>query len=227
VTNGEAPAGWGPAAGQPTTTLLLRHGETAMSTERRFAGRGDVPLTKEGCQQARQAARAIGRGAIDLIVSSPLQRARRTAEQVAETTGAAVAVDDALIEADFGAWEGLTFAEVAERWPDELATWMANPDATPPGGESFAVVARRVLAGLDRYLNEHNHQRLLLVSHVTPIKTLICRALLAPPAALFRMNIDVTSLSLIDWYDDGPALVRSINDTSHVRRHVGRLAKRK
>ena len=85
------------------------------------------------------------------IVTSPLQRARRTAEAVAEATGAPLVVDEDLVEADFGAWEGLTFAEAGKQWPDELAAWMASPDATPPDGESFAMVALRVLAGLDRH----------------------------------------------------------------------------
>jgi broad specificity phosphatase PhoE len=212
------PRGWGPASGPPTTTLLLRHGQTALSLERRFAGRGDVALSKEGLKQVRQAARFLARGGVQVIVSSPLQRARQTADAAAKLTGAPVVTDDSLAEADFGSWEGLTFAEVQQRWPDELSAWMTNPDVSPPGGESFAAVARRVLAGLDLRLKEHRHETMLFVSHVTPIKTLICRALLAPPAALFRMNIDVTSVSHVDWFDDGPALVRSINDTAYLKR---------
>jgi broad specificity phosphatase PhoE len=74
-----------------------------------------------------------------------------------------------------------------------------------------------VLAALDRLLAAHRYQTLLLVSHVTPIKTLACRALLAPPAALFRIHLDVASLTEIDWFADGPVLVRSLNDTAHLR----------
>lgn len=210
--------GWGPALGRPTTTLLLRHGQTAMSTERRFAGRDDIPLTKEGVRQARAAARRLARSGVEVIVSSPLQRARRTAEAVAEATGAPLEIDNDLAEADFGAWEGLTFAEAGEKWPDELAAWMASPDAAAPGGESFAMVALRVLAALDRLLSAHRHQTTVVVSHVTPIKTLVCRALLAPPEAMFRINLDVASLSQIDCFDNGAALVRSLNDTAHLQR---------
>jgi ribonuclease H / adenosylcobalamin/alpha-ribazole phosphatase len=211
-------AGWGPALGRPTTTLLLRHGQTALSAERRFAGRDDIPLTKDGVRQAAAAARRLARLGIDAIVTSPLQRARRTAEAVAEATGAALEVDNDLAEADFGAWEGMTFAEAGGRWPDELAAWMASPDATPPGGESFAMVALRVLAALDRLLQAHRHRSVVVVSHVTPIKTLVCRALLAPPDAMFRINLDVASLSRIDCFDNGAALVRSLNDTAHLQR---------
>ena len=214
----ESGRGWGPGRGHATTTLLLRHGQTPLSAERRFAGRGDVPLTDTGKQQAAAAAaRLAARGGIDMIVSSPLRRARRTAEAVAEATGAPVIVDDDLVEADFGKWEGLSFAEASAQSPDEMTAWLASADAAPPGGESFAAAARRVLGALDRLLAAHPDRTLVLVSHVTPIKTLLCRALLAPPAALFRIHLDVASLSEVDWFADGPALVRSMNDTAHLR----------
>ncbi len=88
---------------------------------------------------------------------------------------------------------------------------------SPRPAEGFAVV-RRVSAALGRLLAEHPRRTLLLVSHVTPIKTLACRAMLAPPAALFRIQLDVASLCEIDWFADGPAMVRSLNDTAHLRR---------
>jgi ribonuclease H / adenosylcobalamin/alpha-ribazole phosphatase len=211
-------ASWGSVQGHATSTLLLRHGATALSGERRFSGREDVPLTKEGAKQASLVARrlAAGRGT-DVVITSPLQRARRTAEAVAAATGAALTVDNDLIEGDFGAWQGLTFAEAGERWPDEMKAWLASPDARPPDGESFAMVALRVLAAQDRLLEEHRHKRVVVVSHVTPIKTLICRALLAPPEAMFRMNLDVAALTRIDCFDNGSALLRSFNDTAHLR----------
>ncbi len=211
--------GWRPPEGRATTTLLLRHGETALSAERRFAGRGDIPLTEEGLRQAAAAAeRLAARGGIDVIVTSPLQRARQTAEAVARATGAPLQAEDGLAEIDFGKWEGLTFAEASERWPDELSSWMGNVDAAPPGGESFAAAIHRVNAALDRLLAEHPFRTLLLVSHVSPIKIAACRAMLAPPATLFRIYLDVASLCEIAWFADGPAVVRSLNDTAHLSR---------
>ncbi len=215
---GRSAPGWLPDRGKATTTLLLRHGETAMSAQRRFAGRSDAPLTETGRRQAAAAAaRLAARGGIDMIVTSPLQRARRTAEAVAEATGAPVTVDDGLVETDFGEWEGLTFAEVSQRWPEELTAWLASAEVAPPGGESLATVARRVLGSLDRLLAAHGPGTLLLVSHVTPIKTLACRAMLAPPATMFRLHLDVGALCEVQWFADGPALVRSLNDTGHLR----------
>ena len=168
-------------------------------------------------RQAAAAAERLAARGIDMIVTSPLQRARRTAEAVAAVTGAPLAVDEGLVEADFGKWEGLTFGAAALRWPEEMSAWLASTDVAPPGGESLANAGKRVLATLDRLLAAHQRKTLLLVSHVTPIKTVACRALLAPPAALFRIHLDVASLTEIDWFADGPVLLRSLNDTSHLR----------
>jgi probable phosphoglycerate mutase len=210
---------WISAQGEPTATLLLRHGQTPMSVQKRYAGlspKTDAPLTDTGVRQAAAAAKRLASAGIDAIVASPLQRTVRTAEEVAAVTGVPVLTDEGFRETDFGAWEGLTFAEVRERWPSELATWLADPSVAPPGGESFDQVSERVTAALHRILAERAHQTVLIVSHVTPIKTLVAAALLAPPAALYRMHLDVAALCEIDWYADGPAVLRSFNDTAHL-----------
>jgi probable phosphoglycerate mutase len=190
-----------------------------MSVQKRYAGlspKTDAPLTDTGIRQAVAAAKRLASAGIDAIVASPLQRTVRTAEEVAAVTGAAVLTDEGFRETDFGAWDGLTFAEVRERWPSELTTWLADPSVAPPDGESFDQVSERVTAALHRILAERAHQTVLVVSHVTPIKTLVVAALLAPPAALYRMHLDVAALCEIDWYADGPAVLRSFNDTAHL-----------
>jgi ribonuclease H / adenosylcobalamin/alpha-ribazole phosphatase len=213
-----AGTGWRPAGGRPTTTLLLRHGQTALSVERRFAGRGDIPLTDLGLEQAAMAAAALAeRGGIAAVITSPLGRAVQTAQAVAQQTGAPLSVEEDFAETDFGSWEGLTFAEVMTRWPDEMNAWRADAQVAPPGGESFAAVAERVDGALDRVLGAHQGQTVVIVSHVTPIKTIACRALLAPMAALFRMYLDVAALTDVAWFADGQAVVRSLNDTAHLR----------
>ena len=207
---------WQAAQGEPTVTLLLRHGQTPMSVQKRYAGRSDVPLTDVGVQQAAAAAKRLASAGLDVIVTSPLLRTVRTAQEVAAVTGAPVVTDEGFRETDFGDWEGLTFAEVRERWPDEVTAWLADPDVAPPGGESFTEVNARVTAALHRVLDARAGQTVLIVSHVTPIKTLVVAALLAPPATLYRMHLDVAALSEIDWYADGPAVLRSFNDTGHL-----------
>jgi ribonuclease H / adenosylcobalamin/alpha-ribazole phosphatase len=187
-----------------------------MSVQKRYAGRSDVPLTEVGVDQAAAAAKRLAPAGIDVIVTSPLLRATQTAQEVAEVTGAPVVTDEGFRETDFGAWEGLTFAEVRQRWPAEMTAWLADPAVPPPGGESFAEVSARVTEARQRVLAGHQQQTILIVSHVTPIKTLVAAALLAPPAALYRMHLDVAALCEIDWYADGPAVLRSFNDTGHL-----------
>jgi broad specificity phosphatase PhoE len=200
------------------TTLLLRHGETPLSPEHRFAGRGDIPLTGNGLAQARAAAaRLAARGDVAAVITSPLRRARLTAEAVAEATGAPLTVDPAWAEADFGEWEGLSLAEAARRWPGEVAAWRTGTAAAPPGGESTETVAERVLPGLGPLVSAHAGRTVVIVSHVNPIKILLVHALAAPLGAVRRMWLDVAALCEVMWYPDGTATVRTMNDTAHLR----------
>ncbi|MCC3773173.1 histidine phosphatase family protein, partial [Streptomyces sp. UNOC14_S4] len=221
-----APVGWAVPAdlGAPTTFVLLRHGETALTPQKRFSGSGggngaDPGLSPAGHRQAEAVAAALAaRGTIQEIVSSPLRRCRETAAAVAARLGLEAHVEDGLRETDFGAWEGLTFAEVKERWPADLDAWLASSKAAPTGGgESFATVARRVAQTRDRLLARHAGRTVLLVTHVTPVKTLVRLALGAPPESLFRMELSAASVSAVAYYADGNASVRLLNDTSHLR----------
>ncbi|MFK0212563.1 bifunctional RNase H/acid phosphatase [Streptomyces sp. NPDC090298] len=214
--------GWtGPDMGAPATFVLLRHGETALTPEKRFSGSGgsDPELSAAGLRQAEAVAEALAaRGTIQEIVSSPLTRCRQTAGAVAARLGLDVRVEQGLRETDFGAWEGLTFGEVRERHPEDLDAWLASPKAAPTGGgESFATVARRVAATRDRLTAAYAGRTVLLVTHVTPIKTLVRLALGAPPESLFRMELSAASISAVAYYADGNASVRLLNDTSHLR----------
>ncbi|MEO3842180.1 bifunctional RNase H/acid phosphatase [Streptomyces sp. B22F1] len=213
--------GWGTDLGAPTTFLLLRHGETALTPQKRFSGTGggDPALSATGRGQAAAAAGLLAaRGTVRAVVSSPLRRCRETAEAAAVRLGLEIRVEDGLREADFGAWEGLTFAEVRERHPDDLAAWLRSTKAAPSGGgESFAEVSRRVAVARDKLLARYAGRTVLLVSHVTPIKTLVRLALGAPPESLYRMELSPAGVSEVAYYADGHASVRLLNDTSHLR----------
>ncbi len=209
-------SGWAAPSGLPTTTLLLRHGETPLSAERRFAGVGEIPLTETGVMQARAAAKALAGRPIDAIVCSPLNRTRQTAQEVADVLGLPVRTEEGFRETDFGDWEGYSFAEVRERWPAELDAWLADPSVAPPHGESFTETARRVQTARDKLLVRCRRQTVLVVSHVTPIKMLVRAALEAPPSSLYRMFLEVSSFSEIAWYSDGPAVLKLFNDTHHL-----------
>lgn len=220
---GAPQTGWGsaPDLGAPATLVLLRHGETALTPEKRFSGSGgtDPELSATGRDQAARAAEHFAAlGTVQEIVSSPLRRCRETAAAVADRLGLDVRIDEELRETDFGAWEGLTFGEVRERYGDDLTAWLASPDTAPTGGgESFAEVAERVAAARDRIVARYAGRTVLLVTHVTPIKTLVRLALGAPPEALFRMELSAASISTVAHYADGNASVRLLNDTSHLR----------
>ncbi|MFJ3910128.1 bifunctional RNase H/acid phosphatase [Streptomyces vinaceus] len=216
-----ATPGWGPDMGTPATFVLLRHGETALTPQKRFSGSGgtDPELSEAGRRQASAVAEALAaRGTVQTIVSSPLRRCRETAQAVADRLGLAVTIEEGLREVDFGAWEGLTFAEVRERFPDDLQAWLDSPKAAPTGGgESFTAATRRISATRDRLLAAHAGRTVLLVTHVTPVKILVRLALGAPPEALFKMELSAASLSAVAYYADGNASVRLLNDTSHLR----------
>ncbi|MYS54940.1 bifunctional RNase H/acid phosphatase, partial [Streptomyces sp. SID6013] len=217
-----ASPGWGPPdMGAPATFVLLRHGETPLTPQKRFSGSGgsDPSLSAVGREQAEKVAASLARrGTIEAIVASPLARTRETAGIVAARLGLEVAIEEGLRETDFGAWEGLTFGEVRERHPDDLDAWLASPDAEPTGGgESFAATGARIAATRDKLVAAYAGRTVLLVSHVTPIKTFLQLALGAPPESLFRMELSAASLSAVAYYADGGASVRLFNETSHLR----------
>jgi broad specificity phosphatase PhoE len=211
-----ASATWTGQTGAPTRLLLLRHGQTELSVHRRYSGRGDPELTALGhAQSAGAAARLAALPDVAAVLTSPLRRARQTAAAVAEATGAPLQVRDRLTETDFGAWEGLTFAEARERDPELHGRWLGAEDVAPPGGESFVDVGRRVLAELAEVVAAYPAATVVLVSHVTPIKMLLREALLGGPGILYRLHLDLASLSVVEFYPDGNASVRLVNDTGH------------
>lgn len=216
----EAPASatWTGAVGEPTRLILLRHGQTAMSVDRRYSGGGDVPLTELGLRQAQAAGKRLA--SMDLggvsVLTSPLQRTRRTAEAVVPETGSEVRVHEGLVETDFGAWEGLTFREAAEQYPDLHRSWLGDPAIEPPGGESLNAVYERVSTACTDILARHAGSTVVLVSHVTPIKALLRLGLGVGPSVFYRLHLDLASLSIVEFYPDGNASVRLINDTAHL-----------
>jgi ribonuclease H / adenosylcobalamin/alpha-ribazole phosphatase len=210
------PGTWSGATGDPTRLLLVRHGQTELSVQRRYSGRGNPPLTALGVRQAMAAATRLATMDFSTVVCSPLARARQTADAVAGLAGVPVIEVPGLIEADFGAWEGLTFAEAAARDPELHRAWLSDPSVAPPDGESFEEVSARIAAIRDDLLTRYAGSTIVVVSHVTPIKTLLRLALDAGPSVLFRLHLDLASLSTAEFYPDGHSSVRLVNDTSHL-----------
>ncbi|WP_084638125.1 histidine phosphatase family protein [Gordonia shandongensis] len=202
----------------PTRIVLLRHGQTPLSVDRRYSGHGDPALTDLGRRQAQRAAERIATGAfgsIDAVLSSPLTRTVETATAAASALSLDVETHGGLIETDFGAWEGLTFGDAARRDPDLHARWLSDIDVAAPGGESFAAVGDRVAAARADLVGRFAGRTVLAVSHVTPIKSMLRDALGVGPELLFRLHLDLASVSVVEFYPDGGAVVRLVNDTAH------------
>ncbi len=209
-----APRSWEPPTSVATRLILVRHGETELTAQKRYSGRGDPPLSERGQRQAEAVAARIGALGVDIapVLSSPLRRCTGTAAPL----GFPVTTDEDLIECDFGQWEGRTFAEVRERWPAELEKWLSSPAVAPPGGESFRAVAARVRRFVARIRATEPGRTVVVVSHVTPIKLLLRDALAAADEFLHRLYLDPAGISTLDLYPDGNVAVRTVNETAHL-----------
>ena len=221
------PRGWHPDIGEPTTLILVRHGETAHTKDKKFSGLGgdDPGLTKDGEAQVSATAEWLAPLAeeIDAVLTSPLRRTRETAAIIAGQLGKEVVVEEGLAEAAFGTWDGLTFTEVQEQHPDDLQAWLGGLDIAPTGGgESFATVDTRVRRTRDRLISAYPGRTVLAVSHVTPIKVLVRLALDAPLEALFRMELAPASVTVVSWYPDGQASMRMFNARPMESAFIGR-----
>ncbi len=206
--------------GTPVTTLMARHGASTYSLEKRFSGSGgvDVPLAPIGIEQAEALAQEVKiRGNVTHIVSSPILRTLQTAHIVAEATGLSVSENANFAECSFGDWDGLTFADVREKWPRELDEWLANSNVAPPGGESLSECRDRVNRGREQVIEEFPAQTILVVSHVLPIKLMTGIATGAPLESTFRMELPPCSLTSLVWFPDGNSSMFSFAEASHLR----------
>lgn len=182
--------------------LLVRHGETDSNRRGHLLGRADPPLTPTGWEQARTLATRLPRP--DVVVSSPLLRARQTAA----VFGGEVRVDERWIELDYGEFDGVPLRDVpADVWRE----WRANPTFAPPGGESLTTLGARVRAACAEMVDELQHHDVVVVSHVSPIKAAIAWALDTGDELSWRLFVQVGSITRISVDDYGPTL-RSFNE---------------
>ncbi|KJS61363.1 histidine phosphatase family protein [Streptomyces rubellomurinus] len=158
--------------------VFWRHGQTSWNLESRFQGTTDIELTEQGVEQARRAARLLSGLRPDLLISSDLQRARRTAAELAAVTGLDVQHHEGLRETYAGSWQGLTNAEIRARYPEEYAAWAAGEPVRRGGGELATEVADRsvpvVLEAVEKLPDDGT---LVVVSHGGTIRTMLGRLL--------------------------------------------------
>lgn len=204
----------------PTTRLfIIRHGETLANREYRFIGSRDDLLSDHGQTQAAQLAEALAVLPIAAVYSSPMLRTYYTALPVAERLGLAVQKFDPLRECSFGTWEGMSRAEILARSPEDAQyfyKWERDATLAPPGGESMVAMQQRVCSGVEQLAQAHPDQSIVLVSHVGPIKTLMCTALGVPISTSPRIFLDPATISVVDWRDIAHTTMRLFNSHAHL-----------
>jgi probable phosphoglycerate mutase len=186
--------------------IVVRHGRTAANAAGLLQGRVDHDLDPNGRAQAVAIARVLE--GVDRIVSSPLRRARATAEAF----GVDVTVDDRWIELDYGHWDELPIRDVAA---EDWRAWRADPAFVPPGGESLVALQERVAAACDELVEESTDHDVAVVTHVSPIKAAVSWALGTGPATTWRLNVAQASISRIRMGPNGPVLT-SFNEIAHL-----------
>lgn len=197
--------------------LLVRHGETEANRSRLALGREDVPLNERGRAQALAVARSVAGLPVAAVYSSPLGRALETARAIASALGLEVRLEPGLIEMDVGEMEGMSFAEMRQRYGDFLREWISERAAAlvMPGGESLDLVADRAWGTVLELEHRHPNDLVIAVTHNFVILTLLCRALDLPLAHFRRLRVALGARSLLE-IRGGEASVLQVNDTCHL-----------
>ncbi|WOP15034.1 histidine phosphatase family protein [Ottowia sp. SB7-C50] len=205
---------------QATRILAIRHGETAWNVGGRIQGHLDIPLNDTGRAQARRLARALaGRDAIDLIVSSDLARAFETARTVADATGAPLVANAALRERCFGDFQGQTYAEIADTWPDDAERWRRREPAwSPPGGqgESLLLFRERVTQAVQALAAENTGKHIALFTHGGVLDVLYRAATGLGLQDARTWQIGNTAVNRLLWTPDAGLSLVGWADTTHL-----------
>jgi alpha-ribazole phosphatase len=193
-----------------TTLYLIRHGATEGNHEKRYKGSIDVPISQEGLEQVAKAAGFIRTdlqgSELTAVYTSPLSRAVDSARIIAGPFGIEPVIDDNLKERHFGVWEGMTFAEIRKKYPDEFNKWADNPlEHSPVGGESTIEVADRIMPVVESIISRHDGEAFAIVGHGGINRIIICRLLGIPLEHMFRIEQDNAAVNIMKFYDGYPA----------------------
>lgn len=192
--------------------VLVRHGETDSNIERRFLGWTDMELNDRGLYQARCTGEKLKDEKFDGAYCSPLRRCMKTAQIINENHKLKISVAEDLKERNFGSWENLTHAEIKEKYPEEFAGLARDwKNHRAEGGESAFQTHQRVAGFADSLLTAHKEGKLLIVSHVGPLKAIITHLLQMEMEALWRFRIDNCGITRIEINNDGFAYLTMLN----------------
>nr|WP_321499798.1 histidine phosphatase family protein [uncultured Dethiosulfovibrio sp.] len=199
-----------------TTVILIRHGECDGNVKGMFRGQMDFPLNERGLRQAQEAGDAAKKLGIDAIYSSPLLRAKQTAQAVAEACGLSVANCPGVNNISLGSWEGRIKEEIAKEEPTLWNTWLNAPeDLAFPGMEPLTDVMARSRAALDDIVKAHQGGTVAVVSHRTTLKPLVASCLDIPKPWFWRLHFDTASLTTLLHDEKGYSLLH-FNGTDHL-----------
>ena len=199
-----------------TRLFLVRHGETEWNRSLRYQGHRDIPLSKEGRVQAEKLALRLAAERLDAAYASDLIRAIDTARIISARHGLEVKPVSEIKETNFGLWEGLTYREITEQFPEEMQGWRTNPrDTRIPGGETFSEVAERCQAGLKKIIEQNPGKNVLVAAHGGIIRIAVATALGMDLNDYWKIKQDNVSVNIIEYYSGGKAILCLLNDTCH------------
>lgn len=199
-----------------TKLILVRHGQTIWNKLGKYQGQADVELSDAGKRQAELLGDNFPIKHIDAVFSSPLIRARETAEAVAGKFNLPVVTCEAFREINFGDWEGLTYDEIHQKWPQEHDMLFQSPDQlTCPNGESFAEVQNRAAGKMLEIIKEYDEKVVVITAHGGVIRTMLCHALGMPLKNMWHIKQDNTALNIVSAYEEGMT-VELMNSTEHL-----------
>ncbi len=198
-----------------TKVYLIRHGETEGADSRRYKGHIDVPLSEKGIEQVKRLSRYLSRNSssdagVKAVYASGLSRAVKSAEIIAEPYALAPVIVEGLKERNFGVWEGMSFDEIKEKYPDAFDAWAKNPlKFSPMEGESTLDVKVRALSAFNEIVNKHKGDTIALVAHGGINRVILCDLLGVPLENIFRIEQDFAALNSIELWDY--PVIRCIN----------------
>jgi alpha-ribazole phosphatase len=199
--------------------ILVQHAQTSWNVEGRYQGHTDIPLNEHGQRQAARLGPRLANEAIRTAYASDLRRASETAAGIADGRDLIVRAEPRLRELSFGAWEGMTYAQIRTAHSSALTAWEADPEGcAPPGGESLTDLAARLRSFLDelRRCDANAKDAVLVVGHRGSLRLLLCLALGLPLRSLWRFRLDAASISELELHED-TAVLKLFNDTHHLR----------
>jgi broad specificity phosphatase PhoE len=201
-----------------TRIVLVRHGQTEWNRIERFRGRADVPLNETGLAQAKATGMRVAQEWQPMAVySSPLSRAVKTAEAIAQGLLQPVQIHDGLADIDYGQWQGLTPDQARARWPEIHHAWYNLPHtARIPGGETLADLRVRAMAAVAELTARHVGQTIILVSHTVVNRVILLAVLGLGNERFWRLRQDTCAINVFEA-EAGDYSVVSLNDTCHLR----------